>query len=323
MPSTAQRLMDRCEHVKIAAAEDSRGQTAVKYMDRETNAIFEFYGAQDGFQSNNNWAIDRGRAINNSDNLSVRRVIVLGADAVEELFFDRDPLGESVEVDGRSYTVIGTMEKQGNRMGGSRNTQLAIPLSTYHSVNGMGDHVRITIRATSIFDREKAIDEVRREMRIINKTPPTDPDSFGIWTNESSASDMVSFFTSVKWVGLSLGIIALIVGGIGVMNIMLATVKERTREIGVRKSLGAMKKTILLQFIFESSSLCLVGCFIGMALGLITGLIFSLFMGSSIPFPVTDILIAIGLTSLIGVGFGSYPAWKAAQLDPIEALRYE
>lgn len=322
-PSVAQRLIDRCDHVKIAAAEDSRGGRAIKYQSRETNATFQLYGAQEGFMSNNNWSIDRGRAVNNGDNLSMRSVIVLGADAVNELFYDRSPIGEEVQIDGRSYTVIGTMVEEGNQMGNNRNAQAAIPLSTLHNAYGVGQFVRVTVRATSIFDRDMAIEEVRREMRIINKDQPGEDDSFGMWTNESSAEDMLDFFGNIKIVGFVLGLIALLVGGIGVMNIMLATVKERTREIGIRKSLGARKATILLQFIFESSALCLVGCFIGMAIGLFTGFIFSLIMETGAPFPISDIVLAMILTTVIGVGFGSYPAWKAAKLDPIEALRYE
>ncbi len=319
---TAQRIMERCPNVLIASAEDSKGGVAVKYGDKETNNVINMYGAQPGWSLNNNWPLEKGREVNESDNISHRNVVVIGYDVVNELFNGIEPVGQKVVIEGRRFTVIGVIEEQGNQMGNSRNNIIAIPITTLHDIHGeMG--VRITIRSTSIENRDEAIEEVRHQMRLVNKAEPGDPDSFGSWNNESNSADMVSFFNYVKIGGIVLGLIALIVGGIGVMNIMLATVKERTREIGVRKSLGAKRTTILLQFLYESSVLCLIGAFIGIGAGLATGLLFSFILDTSMGVPVTDIVIAVVSTALIGVGFGSYPAWKAAKLDPIEALRYE
>ncbi|MCB0277924.1 MAG: ABC transporter permease [Calditrichaeota bacterium] len=321
--SVSKRLMEKCPHVLIAAAEDSKNSATLTYLDRKTNSIFTLYGAQKGFQLNNNWPIDRGRDINDDDNLSNRNVIVLGYAAVKELFYDRDPMGEYVKIDGKSYKVIGIMKEQGNQFGQNRDVQAAIPLNTLHRDFGESDRVRVTVRATAFVDRFKAIDEVRNEMRLINKDGPTEPDSFGIWTNESSAEGMTNVLNMTTLGGSILGLIALFVGGIGVMNIMLASVKERTKEIGIRKSLGAKKRTILFQFIFESSFLCLFGCFIGLVVGIFTGWIVSFFFGNPPVLPYGATLTAIIATSFIGIGFGTYPAWKAARLDPIEALRYE
>lgn len=319
---TAERLEERCPHVLIAAAEDSKNQISIKANGIETNNTLVLYGAQDGFQTNNNWPIERGRAINEDDNKSSRNVIVLGADAVNKLFPTIDPIGQTVNVEGHTYRVIGTMEEQGAFMGSNRNNQNAIPLSTFHKFYGERS-TRITFKATSINDRDQAMEEVRAEMRLINKVPPGEADTFGMWTNESSGEDMVSFFGTVSIAASGLGFIALFVGGIGVMNIMLATVKERTREIGIRKSIGARKRTIMFQFLFEAVTLCLFGGLIGLVIGVATGGIVSALIGAGFAIPYDFVIISIIFTSLIGIGFGVIPAMQAAKLDPIEALRYE
>ena len=147
--------------------------------------------------------------------------------------------------------------------------------------------------------------------------------NFFIRTNENGAKDMVETLGMISIMGTALGVIALMVGGIGVMNIMLASVKEHTKEIGIRKSLGAKKSTILFQFLFESSFLSFLGCLIGIITGGLTGFGVSLLMGVDPLFPIKAITVAVVITSFIGIGFGSFPAWKASKLDPIEALRYE
>ena len=238
---TAKRLMERCPHVKIAADEDSKNAVSIQYMDRKTNATFPLYGAQKGFFLNNNWTIGRGRDINDNDNRSYRNVIVLGYEAVKILFFDRDALGEMVKIEGRSYKVVGIIKEQGNQFGQNRDVVAAIPINTLHRDFGEFQ-MRVTIRAVSFQDRKLAQDEVRREMRLINKDEPGEADSFGMWTNESNAAGISKTMGFATMAGSVLGFIALFVGGIGVMNIMLASVKERTKEIGVRKSLGARKK---------------------------------------------------------------------------------
>jgi putative ABC transport system permease protein len=322
-PEYAKRFEEKCSNVLVASPEDSNnGPVIISYLDRKTNPSFELYGASKGFFHNNNWPIGEGREINNADVESGRSVIVIGYSVVKELFYDRSAIGEIVKVEGRSYKVIGVMKEQGNQFGNDRDAQVAIPYSVLHRDFGKFSP-RITFQATGYKNRAEAVEEVTNEMRLINKLVPGAEDNFSIWTNEANSDEINNVMTITTVAGAGLGLIALFVGGIGVMNIMLASVKERTREIGIRKSLGARKNTILFQFIFESSFLCVVGGIIGIIAGIGTGALISLVFGNSPVFPVSWTIFAIVATSLIGVGFGSIPAWQAAKLDPIEALRYE
>jgi putative ABC transport system permease protein len=254
--------------------------------------------------------------------------VVLAHDAQEELFEGKNPIGQDVEIEGEVFTVIGILGKAKQPFGSGKNPNDNIaffPLNTFRKIHPEIKDVYIAMKYDDQLNKGLVTDEVRELLRRRRKVRVEAPDNFEIFGPDSITrlwdeltSGIFAFMVAVSSVGL-------MVGGVGVMNIMLVSVTERTREIGVRKAIGATKKNILLQFTLEAIALCAVGGIIGILVGgIITLLIRYLVPGlSSAAMSLTWSLIGFGISCAIGLIFGIYPAWKAANLDPIEALRYE
>jgi putative ABC transport system permease protein len=271
------------------------------------------------------WTIEEGRALIDSDVDSQRDVCVLGNSLATNLFPHCPAVGEVVNYDGIKYTVIGVLESKGSMSGGRQDNFAIIPITTgltrYYEKQWID--ISILVQSPSQADYDGTVDQVRGLMRILRKVPPGQEDDFEIFSNDSVMDQIKSFTFKVR-LGVSLiSSIALLAAGIGIMNIMLVSVTERTREIGIRRAIGAKKRNIMTQFILEAIVLCEVGGLIGVGLGIAGGNLLAKLMKLAPVIPMDWALIGLGICSLVGIIFGTYPAHKAANLDPIDSLRYE
>jgi putative ABC transport system permease protein len=284
-------------------------------------------GATTEVKETANIEIQEGRIWTDSEEERSAKVVVLGHDAAEDLFPGEDPIGQDIDCEGTILTVIGVLDLQPQPFGSGRNTQdnsAYFPLETFRQLHPENKDFWITVKYDDPAHKQLVIEEIRELLRVRRKVRVEQDDNFAIFGPDSLTRlwnsltiGLFSFMVAVSSVGL-------MVGGVGVMNIMLVSVTERTREIGVRKAIGATKKNILLQFTLEAVTLCLVG---GL-LGILAGALFTLILHFAVSFlhaalSLMWVVIAFVVSCAIGLVFGIYPAWKAANLDPIEALRYE
>jgi putative ABC transport system permease protein len=267
--------------------------------------------------------VDFGRYVSEIDNEHRRNVAMIGSEIADKLFGARDVVGREIKVNGSPFEIVGVAKEQGSFFGNSRDLFVLIPLSTHQKVFGSHESLVISIRARDGARLDDVQDQVRMLMRARHRLAYSDKDTFGLITSDAINNFVQTVFGMIAAVALGVVSISLVVGGIVIMNIMLVTVTERTREIGIRKSLGARRKDILAQFLVESTTLSLVGGLIG--LGVAYGISVLLVKFTPIPaeLPIWAAVLAIAVSSGVGLIFGIYPAWKAAKLDPIEALRSE
>jgi len=272
----------------------------------------------------NNIDIALGRGFTPADEDKGTHAAIIGYDIVDNLLGEGDPIGREIRVDGIPYTVVGVGDRQGKTFGQSQDNWVAVPISTYQQTYGYNDSVDIYARATGgAAVMERAKDEVRVMMRSRRHNAPGTQDDFEIETNDTFLDIANQLLGLFAWVVLGIASISLVVGGVVIMNIMLVSVTERTREIGVRKALGARQQDILLQFLIESGMMALLGGAFGVAIGVGIGKLFTIFVGLPSSAPIWAVLLGLFMATSVGIFFGVYPASKAAKLDPVTALRAE
>jgi len=314
----------------IAAVSPERylwGGSKVKGNGKEANAP-TVSGGNQNYLVCNNWTMQDGRNLTDVDVQHATDVAVVGYDVVQSLFEGKDPLGQPITINGRRVQIVGVLEKKGSQMGGSPDNFILIPITTFDVFfpqikNSRGDTIHIATIPKSPELIQAAIEEGTNILRARRKVPFDKPNDFAIFTAEKMIKEMTAVTNAISGVMVFIAAIALLVGGVGVMNIMLVSVTERTREIGLRKSVGALRRDISLQFLTEAMTLTGLGGAVGVALGVLTALVVGAVSPLRTATPLWSVLVGLGVSVSIGLFFGLYPALKAARLDPIDALRWE
>ena len=289
---------------------------------QQTASGVDVVGTLADFQRIGGYEMTHGRFITDADSDNERFVIVLGSQVAEVLFPDRSPLDESVRIDNRPYRVVGVLASKGQLLGQSMDLIAFVPFKSFLTVYGKRDF-QIDVAVDDRKDLDKTEDEITGILRRVRNVAPGKPDDFSINRAEQLADTYNSITGALYGVAVAVGVITLIVGGIGIMNIMLVSVRERTREIGVRRALGARRRTIVVQFLLEASAVSALGGVLGTLVGLgVAKLVAAVTSLSAAVQPLT-VLAGVGFSAVVGLVFGIWPAARAAQLDPVEALRHE
>jgi putative ABC transport system permease protein len=296
-----------------------------QYADRETEPNLTLRGTDEHFLQNFGFELAEGRPITTQDVQSARPVALLGKPVAEELFPNQSPVGKEVRIGRARLEVIGVLASKATFLGFDPNTRVYAPIT--HMLSRYGNNGRnissVSVRAPNPREIETAKEAVIAQMRMIRKVRAGADNNFGLETNASIRQQLDEFTSMLTLGGALIGLISLVAAGIGIMNIMLVSVTERTREIGIRKAVGAKRWHILTQFLLEAVVLCQIGGLLGIGLGGLGGNVMAYSFDISTAFPWDWAAIAVGGVSLIAIVFGLYPAYKAARLDPIESLRYE
>ncbi|MBN1212209.1 MAG: ABC transporter permease [candidate division Zixibacteria bacterium] len=309
-----------CDEVGAEAYESDH----VKYGSRRMRYV-EIRGETPNLLSMRNLDITEGRYFNWEDDHRRRQVAFIGQTVKERLFRGEDPLGRKIKVGGQEFTIVGVAEKLDGPLVQGMDEFVAIPLATHQKLYRQpGNPVNLIISAVSLERRQQAIDQVRVILRSARQVPYEADDDFNIFTPDAILSFINDVTRAYRIIMISLPLLSIIIGGIVIMNIMMISVTERTREIGIRKSIGARKNYILVQFLYESLILSLLGGLCGIGLGYTIGrYILTSLLEINISPTWLAITLGFGISTSVGLFFGIYPAMKAARLDPIKALSYE
>jgi putative ABC transport system permease protein len=285
-------------------------------------------GATPDYALADNRFVADGRFLTDADVRHAARVCVVGVDVAEALYPNRDPIDQQLQLSGHAYTVVGLFEKRGAFMGGSLDNLLVIPVSTFDEQfpqirNGGRDTLHIATVPARPEDFQALLDQETSILRVRRKLRTNQANDFATFTSDSALSTFRQITGGIAAVMIVIATVALLVGGVGVMNIMLVNVTQRTREIGLRKAIGGTRRDIALQFLAEAVTLTGVGGGLGIVAGLSAALLAQLLFKFHAAAPLWSIVLGFGVSSAVGVVFGLWPAVKAARLDPIDALRYE
>ncbi|MBL7994847.1 ABC transporter permease [bacterium] len=310
---------------KIVAVNPSVGTVRpVKYESKTLEDIF-VRGTTENELFTSSAVPAAGRFVTNLDVENSKYICVIGYDVKEKLFENKDPIGKKLKIGAYNFKIVGVIEKQGRFLGGlggpNLDAQVAIPISTFLKSYGRSRGLQLAVKVKDMSLMDDTSDEITGAMRKIRKLKPTAGENFSINRQDTFTKVYDQIMGVVGLVGVLITSISLFVGGIGVMNIMFVSVTERTREIGIRKAIGAKRKTILVQFLFEAAMICLIGCGIALILSYIISYIINIFFTAQLSIGV--VLVAVLIAIVVGILSGFLPALKASRLDPIDALRYE
>ncbi len=320
----AKAILAGCQSVEMVSPTVIYFNEVVRAGNEKTDPDVMLVGATSTYPEIGGIYVQEGRNFSSIEDVSPRNVAILGTDVVERIFPYGSPIGRYVRVGAHRLRVIGVLERRGSVFGQSQDKLIALPLPTLLKSRELDDNMEIAIKARPGVPINTAIDEVRALMRVRHKLKLTDEDTFELETRESITRAWANMTGAIFAAAIGIAAISLLVGGVGIMNIMLVSVKERTREIGVRKALGARPRDISRQFLIEASALSLLGGIIGVLIA-VGGLTAVTSVTDALPVEITGfaVSLALGFSILVGIVFGVVPARRAAALNPIEALRYE
>ncbi|MDE3067525.1 MAG: ABC transporter permease [Verrucomicrobiota bacterium] len=304
-----------------AVTPEIEGGESVKYKTRSADNV-DIIGTTESYLETSGVGMAEGRFLTAADAGATRPICIIGNDVATNLFRGETPLGKRIKIANQSFQVVGVLEKQGNFLGWSLDNRVIIPIRGFMADIWNGPLSQIEVKAGSLVRLDDAQEELRQAMRRVRHLRPGQPDDFSINQQDQLVKLFHEQTATIAVIGLFITSLALFVGGIGIMNIMFVSVVERTREIGVRKAIGAKRRAILLQFLMESAGICLFGGLIGLGIAwLATWLVTQWLFPASLSVDIA--LLAILVSLLTGVVSGFLPAWRAAQMDPVEALRSE
>jgi putative ABC transport system permease protein len=297
------------------------GQVETRYQ--KTPPTVTLFGETPESFPARNWVVADGRAISETDVENAHDVCVLGSGLAQTVFPFGSPVGDRLKINGINYSVVGVLEAQGGSSGGQQDNFAIVPVTTAMNRFGRRRSLNLLVQSRDAASFDDTVEQVRGILRIVRKVPPGVEDDFEIFSNDSLIEQFNSFTMAIRIGVAVVSSIALIAAGIGIMNIMLVSVTERTREIGIRRAVGAKRRNIMSQFIMEAIVLCEVGGVLGVGLGILAGNAVAWWLKIPAIIPIDWIILGLAICSIVGIVFGTYPAYKAANLDPIESLRYE
>ena len=327
--ANARAIRDHVGSVDLVGSEIWDFGFKAQYKGESTNPNLSICGGTPEYPPNNTHYVGLGRNLSEMDVKTAQKVAVIGYAIAKKLYPFTDPVGKDIRVDGRKYQVIGVFDEKKSAFGGAFDNYVLIPVSTFVNTYGLVGRdgfprsVNITVRAKTPELIEDAIEETRQVLRRDRGLKPGEEDNFEFFNSQSLITQFNKMSVGVKIAAFVIGIIALIVAGIGIMNIMLVAVTERTREIGIRKALGAKRVSILGQFLLEAVILCNIGGLVGIVVGFGLGNLVTVFTHFDASVPMEWAVIGLLFCSAVGIGFGMLPAIRASRLHPIDALRYE
>jgi putative ABC transport system permease protein len=319
-----EQLKERSVMSRFVSPEATFAWTRIEFQGERTNPNVSVYGGNEYWLLNNAYEIANGRDISPEDVIHARPVALIGEEVRKRLFGEANSVGKVIRIDGQWYTIIGEVKSKGSAFGQSLDRYVTIPYTRLAQVYGTTDlPIIFQVQAPAFTLINETMDEITSQMRIIRGVAPGEPNDFELTTNDSLRGSFDSFTGILYLFGWIVGGVALLGAGIGVMNIMLVSVTERTREIGIRKSVGATRRAIVQQFLLETIVICQIGGILGIVVGIAGGNILALTMDSPMVVPWGSVIGGVVAMTVIGLLFGVYPAMKAARLDPITSLRYE
>jgi putative ABC transport system permease protein len=317
-----QAVLEACKHCDVVAAALINFNGHVKYAEQAGTDV-TVRGWTPSYGRIYDLDVVMGRMINDTDLNAASNVAIIGYDIVDNLMPGVDPIGKEIRVDGRIFNVIGVGKRQGKTLGQSADNYVIMPITTYMHEYGSNQSIRVAGKAYGVDELEVAVDEARAILRARRHDLPGKPDSFAAETNATFLSIWSNLSGTFFYAMIAIASISLVVGGIVIMNIMLVSVTERTREIGVRKALGARRSDVLRQFLIESATMAMVGGLVGVLLGAAFAKGVTAVIGMPSSIELWSILAGLVVSTSVGIFFGVYPAKRAAALDPIVALRSE